>query len=319
MKSHVFGFALLSIIAIVASAPAQAQSGTLTRTFVSSSGSDTNPCTVVQPCATFARAYTQVQANGIIAALDPGKYGPLTNITTGLTVNGNGWAAVTAPANGDGFVINAGSGKVTLVGLEIDGAGTANNGIHFNSGSDLTVANCMLQNFTNAGILVVPDAAMSLLVANTIVANNATAGIDIEPGVINGFVFVSIDHVTANNNLTGIVMTNSAGQVGVNGTITNSLINSNTNAGVSLTSISSATLEIDINDSTLSNQYYPNSKGLFASGNTTLVNLSRDLISSNYIGVSMTNSADVTSSGNNDLSHNGYATGGGSLGSSPQQ
>ncbi len=89
MKSHVFGFARLSALAIVASAPAQAQNGTLTRSFVSSSGVDSNPCTITQPCASFAHAYTMVWANGIIAALDPGKYGPLT-ITGPVTVNGNG-------------------------------------------------------------------------------------------------------------------------------------------------------------------------------------------------------------------------------------
>ena len=78
------------------SLPAHAQ---LTRTFVSSSGVDTNPCTTVAPCATFARAYSLVASNGIVAALDPGKYGPFT-ITGPVTIDGNGWAAVTASMGG---------------------------------------------------------------------------------------------------------------------------------------------------------------------------------------------------------------------------
>jgi hypothetical protein len=88
MKSPIFGFALLSVAAVVASAPAQAQNGSLTRSFVSSAGVDSNPCTITQPCASFAQAYTKVGANGIIAALDPGKYGPLT-IAGPVTINGN--------------------------------------------------------------------------------------------------------------------------------------------------------------------------------------------------------------------------------------
>src|ERR1700730_12363090 len=96
--------------------------------FVSSAGVDTNPCTIAQPCASFAQAYTMIGANGIIAALDPGKYGPLT-ITGPVTVNGNGWAAITGPAQGNAFTVNAVSGNVTLIGLEIDGAGAAYNGI----------------------------------------------------------------------------------------------------------------------------------------------------------------------------------------------
>src|SRR5580704_147629 len=105
---------LAAATAIATSAHA---TGSPTRTFVSSSGIDSNPCTIAAPCAA---AYAAVAANGIIAALDPGKYGPLTNITTGVTINGNGWSAITAPANGVGLTINAGTANVTLIGLEID-------------------------------------------------------------------------------------------------------------------------------------------------------------------------------------------------------
>src|ERR1700723_1661519 len=170
MKSHVFGFALLSAVAIVASSPAQAQNGSLTRSFVSSSGVDTNACTITAPCATFAEAYTKISANGIIAALDPGKYGPLTIIGP-VTINGNGWAAITGPSGGTAITINAGSGNVTLTGLEIDGAGAASNGIVFNTGDNLTVTNCVVQNFfysgsvtTGNGILMQPTSAISFAI-----------------------------------------------------------------------------------------------------------------------------------------------------------
>src|ERR1700679_4037231 len=126
MKSPIFGFALLSVIAVVASAPAQAQNGSLTRSFVSSAGVDTNPCTITQPCATFAQAYTKVGANGIVAALDPGKYGPII-ISSPVTINGNGWAAITGTSGNDAIAIMAASGNVTLTGLELDGAGA---GLH---------------------------------------------------------------------------------------------------------------------------------------------------------------------------------------------
>src|ERR1700728_3231297 len=107
----------------------------LTRTFVSSTGVDTNPCTTAAPCATFAKAYTAVAPSGIVAALDPGKYGALT-ITGPVTIDGNGWAAITAASNSNGITINAQSNdKITLKGLAIDGVGTANNGILFNTGA----------------------------------------------------------------------------------------------------------------------------------------------------------------------------------------
>src|ERR1700728_3880072 len=167
MSKNAFVFtllvALLAATAIVASAPAQAQNGSLTRSFVSSAGLDTNACTIAAPCATFAHAYTVIGANGIIAALGAGKYGPIA-ITGPVTINGNGWAAITAPAQGNGITITAGSGNVTLTGLEIDGAGAALNGIVFNSGGNLAVKNCLLKDFiadtqngqTGNGILIAP-------------------------------------------------------------------------------------------------------------------------------------------------------------------
>ena len=210
MQSHVFRFAQLSVIAIVASAPAHA-AGTLTRTFVSSAGIDSNPCTITQPCATFARAFTQVQANGIIAALDPGKYGPLT-ITYPVTVNGNGWAAITAPAQGYGITVNAGSGNVALIGLEIDGAQAADAGIVFNSGSSLAVANCTLQNFVNdgqnptsgAGIFIQPSGTLDLTITNTTASNNALSGIYYRPLSGSPNSNGVIKDVIANNNEYGV-------------------------------------------------------------------------------------------------------------------
>src|SRR5271156_5333100 len=119
MKSRAL-FVLSLATAFVASVPAQAQNGTLTRSFVSSAGSDSNACTITAPCATFAHAYTAVEANGIIAALDPGKYGPLS-IVGPVTVNGNGWAAITGLAGNNGITVNisGGTGNVILTGLEI--------------------------------------------------------------------------------------------------------------------------------------------------------------------------------------------------------
>jgi hypothetical protein len=141
---------------------------------------DANPCTITQPCATFARAYSLTLANGIIAALDPGKYGPLT-ITGPITINGYGWAAITGPASGNAITINANSGKVALAGLEIDGAGTANNGILFNSGASLTVSDSVIQNFAGNGISFLPISLSNISVSHTRVGKNGGTGILVQP------------------------------------------------------------------------------------------------------------------------------------------
>jgi hypothetical protein len=235
MKSHVFGFVLLSAIAIVAGAPAQAQNGSLTRSFVSSSGVDTNACTIAAPCASFAHAYTMVGANGIIAALDPGKYGPIA-ITGAVTINGNGWAAITATAQGNGISISitAGSGNVTLTGLEIDGAGAGYNGIVFNSGGNLVVRNCVLKDFvgndtTGNGILIAPaSGTITFTIVDTIVSNSGGAGIFYFPP--SGSATGVIDHVVVTGNegagIAALTILASGGSAAIS--ISNSVISNNT-------------------------------------------------------------------------------------------
>jgi hypothetical protein len=298
MKSHVFGFALLSAIAIVATAPAQA-TGTLTRTFVSSSGVDTNPCTIAAPCATFAAAYAAVAANGIVAALDPGKYGPLTGtsaITGPVTINGNGWAAITGPANGSGITINANTSNgdtITLTGLEIDGAGAAHNGIVFNSGGNLTVTNCVLQNFVGAGttgngILIQPTSGtISFAITNTVATNNTNTGIFYFPPSGAATATGVIDHVVVTNiSSTGIAI--NTGNLPGNGlttvAISNSVASNNSN-GVYIDdnnkgSTASPVLMVSIDNGGFSG----NNVGIEAD-NTSKVLLGRSAITGNKTGV----------------------------------
>jgi hypothetical protein len=231
MKSHLFGFALLSLTAIVASAPAQAAS---TRTFVSSGGVDTNPCTITQPCATFAQAFTQTLPNGIIAALDPGKYGAL-NITSPVTINGNGWAAITGTSGNNAININVSSGNVTLMGLEVDGAGAGLHGVYLTSplsaNATLNIRDCVVSNFLDTGIAIQPTSSnvtyFNVSIANTFSLNNGQNGIRIAPSA----------SAVARGMITGTTVTNNAnngfdleGLVAM--TIANSVASSNSNYGI---------------------------------------------------------------------------------------
>ena len=274
MKSHLFGFALLSAIAIVASAPAHAQNGSLTRSFVSSAGLDTNPCTITQPCGTFAVAYTKISANGIIAALDPGKYGPIAIIGP-VTINGNGWAAITATGAGNGITIGAGStDNVTLTGLEIDGAGAGYNGIMFNSGGNLVVRNCVLKDFilnnhnedgaNGNGILIAPaTGTITFTIVDTIVSNSQYAGISYQPPSGSATATGVIDHVV----VTG---TSSTFGGGIN---------------ASLGSASGGSAAISISNSVTSNNTTTAGVGAYAPVGSIALTLDNDEISYNTVGV----------------------------------
>ena len=316
MKSYVLGFALLSATAIVASAPAQAQNGTLTRSFVSSAGLDSNACTITAPCASFAVAYTKIGANGIIAALDPGKYGPIA-ITTGVTINGNGWSAITAPAQGNGITINAGSSNVTLIGLEIDGAQAGYNGIVLNSAGNLTITDCNLQNFAYSGsgfnsgngILMQPtDGTLNFTITGTTASNNGYGGIlyELENGMPNANGI--IDHVIANANLHGIVVRLSFAQAGTTiVSVSNSIIAGNSQDGVEVdNSGAPTTVKVSIDNIHVAANFI----GVAAYGNPDVL-LGRSVITGNSIGVIDDTSNTFFTFGDNRLNGNatdGYST-----------
>jgi Divergent InlB B-repeat domain/Periplasmic copper-binding protein (NosD) len=277
----------------------------LTRTFVSSSGIDINPCTIAAPCATFARAYTVTQPKGIVAALDPGKYGPLT-ITYPITVNGNGWAAITGTAQGSGITINAGSGNVILTGLEVDGAGAAYNGIVFNSGNSLTVSNCIVKDFISAngtsgnGIMIAPTSGpVDFTIVNTTALNNGSAGIHYLPASGSATATGAIDHVIAANNAIGMAVDLSAASAGSAAvTISNSIANNNTSDGI-LTASAAGTVTVTVDRDEVSS----NGTGVAVGANTSVL-LSRSVIAKNSTyGIS--NSGTAGSSEDNRIAGNG--------------
>ena len=295
---------------------------TLTRTFVSSSGHDGNPCTVTAPCATFAAAFNAVEPDGIVAALNPGKYGPLT-ITSPVTINGNGWAAITGTAQGNGITINAGSGNVILTGLEVDGAGAAYNGIVFNSGGSLTIDNCIVKDFVQGGsggtgtsgngIWIAPTSGtINFAIVNTIAVDNASAGILY--GQPSGSAAASgvIDHVVATNNpgngIDVVMLGGSGGSAAV--TISNSVANNNGEAGIAA---SGSSYIVTLDHDEVSN----NLTGVAIGANTSLL-LSRSVITKNTTyGVS--NSGTAGSSTDNRIYGNGTNIQGNGLTNVPPQ
>ena len=285
MKPIIAAAALALAATLGLSLSAQAQNGSLPRSFVSSSGLDSNPCTITEPCATFAHAYTAVGANGVVAALDPGKYGPLT-ITGPVTINGNGWAAITEPAGSNGITITAASGNVTLKGLEIDGAGAGSSGVTLNSALsgdlNLSILGCVISNSTGTGIAIVPTASSGSPLLNLLMTNTSSF-----------------------NNMTGISIVPS-GNASVAGTITGMNVANNSNNGFNIGG-SSALAIVNSLASQNSND------GINATGGNTTVTLKGSTVVNNIVGVNIASGATVVSYGNNAITGNQTNVVGGSI------
>src|SRR6202034_4540111 len=301
--------AALALAAAIPAAPAHAQNGNLTRSFVSSAGNDSNPCTITEPCATFAQAYTVIGANGIIAALDPGKYGPIA-ITGPVTINGNGWAAITAPATSAGITITAGSGNVTLSGLEIDGAGAAYNGIVFNSGGNLVVRNCVLKDFvynngftTGNGILIAPaSGTITFTIVDTIVSNSQDAGIQYLPPSGSATATGVIDHVVVTGTTfeggIGALMGDSTGSAAIG--ISNSVLSNNTGAAGVYANAPNGSIAMTLDNDEISYNAY----GILNNPGSTMV-LGRSTITNNST-YGIDNNSTINTFQNNQIYANGH-------------
>src|SRR5262249_5456797 len=150
----------------------------------------------------------------IITALDPGGYGPLTIIGT-ITIEGNGWAAITAPS-GDtgGIAVNAGPfDKIILRGLTLDGAGGPGATGHVvNAGGLLVVDGCVARNMAFNGLTFLSgvSSAQTLAVSNSQFVGNGIAGIVIEADS-SGAIATSIDHTELNGNIEGLFVNGTNG------------------------------------------------------------------------------------------------------------
>src|ERR671934_1739865 len=121
--------ALTALLAVTTSSPAKPRSparalATIRRTFVSTSGSDANPCDRATPCRSFGAAIANTTAGGEVIVLDSGGYGPVT-ITKAVSIIAPPgiYAGITA-LSGDAIDVSAGtSDKVTLRGLTLNGIG----------------------------------------------------------------------------------------------------------------------------------------------------------------------------------------------------
>lgn len=300
MTRSIFIAGALALAAVLPAIPAQAT--LLTRTFVSSAGSNSNPCTITQPCASFATAYSLTAPSGIIAALDPGKYGPLT-ITGPITIDGNGWAAITAPAGGNGITINAVSGNVALTGLKIDGAGAANNGIQFNSGDSLSVSDSVIRNIGaasgTAGIVYKPGASSTLSVSNTSVSDSFE-GIDILPSG-TGTTAAVLDHVKMERNANYGLQVQTSSQ-SINVTVSESVVSSNPNGGIVVSSPQVKSINVIVRNSIIANNQ--SGYGLWAVFDNAVIRVTRSTITGNNTAFFGDSGGSVKSFGDNNIAAN---------------
>ena len=183
----VWRFPRVAVVAIFICLIGPLAYGQNSRTWVSGVGDDTYPCTRTAPCRTFAAAFSQTAAGGEIDVLDPGGidsdtgFGPVT-ITNSISIETGGIIGGITASGGSAITVAAGPTDVVVIrGITLDGLGTAQAGISFQSGGSLYVEHCFINAF-QTGISIVPSSGTSsIFISDTIVRNSASDGIQFNP------------------------------------------------------------------------------------------------------------------------------------------
>ena len=273
----------IAVLAIVA-APAYAATQ---RTFVASTGSDANPCSIVAPCRSFAAAIGQTVAGGEVIVQDSGGYGPVAiTQSVSLIAPPGVYAGVSVPTTG---ITIAGAGiRVSLRGLTINSTG-GGTGIEFQQGAELHLERIQVSGFASQGINATADGSTTTIDDATIEDNAVGIRIGAATTVARGYLnrvrlnnnsgdgilatgrsIVNVRDSIATRNFNGMHANTAGSPAGSAAEINveNCLISYNANAGVrALNSTGSTAALIRVTGSTITN----NTNNAIASFNTATI------------------------------------------------
>ncbi len=268
-----------------------------TRSWVSSSGSDSNACTQAAPCLTFAHAIGQTNSGGEIDCLSGGDFGPVT-ITSSITID-CGAGQVGAIGAGIAISINVPSAAVIILrNLSLNGFG-GGYGIYTDSfpGGTLIVQHCNVHGFTaDYGIYFAPSSGRGLLqISDTAIYGNGS-GIVVSPssGVIASVVLDRVE-ITANSGY-GLLL---EGNGTIAGTLRQSVVGENGNAGIY--AIATAGVYFTVEESSVIDNL---SYGIAVDSSGVNFEVGASTIGGNGTGVDAA-AGSLYSFGNNQMSANG--------------
>jgi hypothetical protein len=291
MRKIALLLAVLSAIVLpalyAASAHAAGQHG-----WVSHGGIDSNACTTAAPCATFNRALSQIGDGEEVGCLDSGSFESVT-ITISVTIDCYGTLAIphsdTGGSCGPSISINAPGKVVTLRGLDVRGliGSCETDGILIQAATAVYIEDCIVESSAQKGIVDTRTTGLTkLVIKNTVVRNNTSAGIVAAAAAKNSVV---LENVLSVGNTYGLAVA-----TGNNVVVSRSVMSENSIAGIE----ADPGAEVYVESTKISHNV---SYGVFALGTIALANSDITFNTSSISG-------STVSYGNNRLFGNGGGT-----------
>ena len=192
--------ALSSLFAIAVTTFSVAHEHTSTaNAWVSGTGDDSNACTRIAPCKTFAGALTKTLAGGEIDAIDAGDFGSVV-INKAITINGGGGQIASVQSSGTaGISIQVGAtDPVTLRNLDIIGGGVSGDGIQITPAGTVHIENVHVHGVQGSGINVSASAPTRVFVDGSSAVGSSGSGITATSSSGSAIVAISTSHFESN-------------------------------------------------------------------------------------------------------------------------
>jgi parallel beta helix pectate lyase-like protein len=265
------------------------------RTFVASTGVDTNPCSLVAPCRGLQAGVNAVDPDGEVVVLDSAGYGTMTITKAVQVIVPPGVHAGITATTGNGVTVNAGVNDVVVLrGLYLHGTPAINSGISFQFGKALHVENCVINGFA-IGIFF--DSDGQLEVKDTISRENQTGVAVITPF---GQAVATLDHVRLERNLVhGLSIGNNARV-----TLRDSVAADNQNGARVTSSTVAVSAQLTIINSVMANNSNAGVLSGFAGVGPGVVTVTNSTITNNLVGLATQNSGSLQVS-NSTIAQNG--------------
>jgi hypothetical protein len=250
----------------------------LFRTYLSASGNDLNPCTVVAPCRLLPAALAAVKTGGEVWILDSANYNTAqVDVTRSVTILAIPGVLGSLVGNGgDAIRVNGAAAMVSLRNLNIVDLSGGFNGVNFVQGLELTLDQCEIYGMGESGIRAAASGGR-LMVRNSVLRGNGNYGVHVE-----GTVSANLEGVRMlGNSLAGLLAANGA-QV----TLANSVSADNGTFGASAQANGGYTTKLAIEGTVLRSNVGSGVDGFAnGSGDVAQVTVSGNAISHNGSGV----------------------------------
>ncbi|MBX3674708.1 MAG: right-handed parallel beta-helix repeat-containing protein [Burkholderiales bacterium] len=228
--------------------PCSAAHAQLFRAYLSSAGSDANPCTLPAPCRLLPAALAAVASGGEVWLVDSANYNTATvDVAKSVTILAvPGVVGSVVSSGGPAISVATPGVRVVLRNLAIvplQGAG-ATGGISMTAGDSLTVEDSLVSGLPGDGISV--DTAAAVRIVDTTVRGNAGSGIRLAAGAR-----ATITRATVSGQgLYGIVVQGTAGAATA-AAIADSTLEANYAAVFAWSADATGAVEVSVRDSQL--------------------------------------------------------------------